>query len=197
MIRTVLALVLAIAMAGCSIPSLHGIHTPETIRDDAGLAGLWADTGHEVVVRIDRPAEAEFEATIVAMPDDAKKTATPMSFDVRLVQLGETMFADLVLNKQERQAAMERHQTMVVRTHQFLKFAREGDTLRVWALDFEKVRDGLLDGSLPVAHAVLDDSDGSADLVLTATTAELQAFLRGRAGDERLWAGPAVLQRQK
>ncbi len=197
MFRSVLLSLVLVGLCGCSIPSLHSIVSPEVVVDDPGLEGLWADDDGELVVRVGRADKGRFEVTVVSMPDDARKTAAPISLDATLVKLGETTFADLVLNKEERQQAAQKHHSMVVRTHQFIKVARIGDTLRIWSLDYEHVRDRLLDGTIPLAHARLDESEGGPDLVLTAPTDDLQAFLRSHADSPKVWTGPATLKRRK
>jgi hypothetical protein len=192
----VVAVVGAIAvLAGCSVPSLHGIHTPDKSADDEGLVGTWV--GKDVIAKIDRGEPGVFVVNAVLLEDEASKPARPTIFEARLVKLGEFRFMDLVLGKDGREGLTQQHNGLALRTHQFMKVQRDGDVLRAWSPSYDRLKSMVESGQGGLAFARLDDSEGGPELVLTSSTPELQKFFAAQGGNPELFTDPIVLHRQK
>ncbi|MCX7824007.1 MAG: hypothetical protein N2689_00425, partial [Verrucomicrobiae bacterium] len=76
--------------------------------------------------------------------------------------------------------------------HLFTKISLEGDTLRYATLKFDWVKQLRVDKKLAVRHEVQEDMT-----ILTASTEELQDFLRKHAADPDAFQPPTELKRKK
>lgn len=184
---------------GCSVPSLHGAYSADKAAEDPALAGTWVSEKGDVTAVVERgePAEFRVHATVTDDDDDGdKRKPQVMRMDVRLVKLGEFTFADMVLNKDEREGLTKAHNALAVRTHQFMKYQCDGDTVTLWMPDYDRFKTLLESGDAGLTHAKLDDSEKGPDTVITAPTADIQKFLAAHGGDKELFNEPLVLKRQ-
>lgn len=190
------ALLGSVALLGaCSVPSVHGLHSPDVAFDDAGMEGTWVSTDGDVLAKIDRSEQGTFVVSAVLMDDDADKPGRPTVLEARLVKLGKTVYADLVLAEETRSRITHDHNFLAVRTHQFLKVQREGDELRVAQPDYDRMRSLLESGRSGLAHARLDQERGGPDYLITAPTPDLQAFFREHAESPGFFGDPLLMRR--
>lgn len=97
-----------------------------------------------------------------------------------LVKIGDSTYADMSMPADEIEQASERHGFTFIPAHVFVRLDREGDTVSIRLLDDDWLKQGLKDGTLTLGHTVLDGTP-----VLTAPTAELQAFFKAHA--DKAW----------
>lgn len=184
------ALVLASAafLGGCSTPSVHPIWSKEKDFADPALVGAW------------RPAEKDAHETytlsragewyhLVYEAKDAKDTR---EFDVRLVQLGKLRFADIAMPESAQRELGDKWDGFEIRTHMFLRYTIEGDHLRIWCLDRKEFLAGIEAKRYTLPYTALDGDS----ILITADTADLQAFLERHAEDKDLFSS-ADLERIK
>ncbi len=186
------AVLFAMAQTGCSIPSIHPIATEDVMIDDEQLEGTWADAEATVVARVERVSAGLFNVSTTFTSGDADKPAQRHVLEARLVKLGEHRYVDMILQEDQRKKLVQDHNFFVVPTHQFLRFAREDDRLTLLAPDYDRFKDLIRETGL--AHARIE-SGGTADMVLTASTRELQAFFRAHGSDDRLFDSTIELRR--
>lgn len=194
-VLTACLLFCAAFMGACSVPSIHGIHSPDVAFDDPGLEGTWVSTDGDVLARVERSEEGTFIISAVLMDDDADKPGRPTVLEARLVKLGKTVLADLVLAEETRSRITHEHNFLAVRTHQFMKVQRDGDALRLAQPDYDRLRKLLESGRANLAHAKLDQERGGPDILITASTAELQAYFREHAESPGFFGDPLLMRR--
>lgn len=192
-IALIVAALAAAIVGGCSVPSLHPIYTSDKLADDEGLAGTWLSDEGETVLRVSRSARGVFAVTVAGLNDDPQEQERPMTLTAHLVDLGGARWADLTPDESSRERLGKEHGTFAMPTHQFMRIARDGDRLTAWMFDYDKFHDALKVGTVNLAYI-----SGEDDItVITATTAELQAFLTARAENHDLENDPVVFVRHK
>lgn len=188
-LRLVTLIVAAAFLGGCSTPSVHPIWSKDKDLADPALVGAWA------------PAEKDAkELYTVTRQGDAyhlvyKKTEKPeetREFDVRLVKLGASRFADVTMPESAQREISDQWAVFALPVHTFLRYSIDGDRLHIWCLESKAFEAGLKAKTFTLAHTSLDDDT----VLITAETPDIQAFLEKHAEDKDLFA-PAELQRAK
>jgi hypothetical protein len=197
MMRSILFAACAAILSGCSVPSLNPLYSKDVMADDPGLEGAWGTDKGEVFAKVARTGPGEYTVAAALMGDDSDERPRPEVLTARLVKLGESTFIDLVLHEGQRSDLTRDHNFLAVRTYQVLKFKRDGDTLTVWGPEYDRYKSLLTSGEAKLSHAELADAAGGPDLVVTASTRDLQAFFKAHAGDEALFSNTAVFKRVK
>jgi hypothetical protein len=182
-------------LCGCSVPALNTVYSEDVRADDPELAGSWVSDDGRLIARVERVREGEYTIASAMTDSDASEKPRSGVATGRLVRLGERLFIDLVLHETERQELTRQNNFMAVRTYQVLQVTRDGDVLTIRPPSYDRMKSLLVGGQSKLAHTMLTDHDGGPELVITASTAELQAFYRERAADEALFGETLVLRR--
>lgn len=173
---TALLLVLAAmlgGLGGCATPSVHPLYTDDTIVYEPALVGTWGQKDDAQTYSITRVGKVYH----LLVKDHDPKKPQQWEFEVRLVKLGDHRYADVAAAEEERDAHEEHWGPLFVPTHMVARFAVSGDALTVWTLRHEWLKERLDAREVSLAHTRL----GPGVILITATTAELQAFLRAHA----------------
>jgi hypothetical protein len=173
------------AMTGCATPSVNPIWSAERGISEPGIAGTWRPAREE-----DRTTYAITErgdAYRMLVRSDDPEHPKEWEFEIRLVKLGEARFADVAAAPDERGRVGERWGPFFVPTHMIVKYALEGDSLRVWLLR----REWLEASALPWTSHSKDVS------LITAPTPDLQKFLEESAAKPRAFWEPIGLRRSR
>lgn len=180
---------LAMLIGGCTPPSLHPLATPETTIADQGLIGSWSeDHGNATYVVSPTGDEKVYRLTIVPHNDDGAISEA----ELRIVKLGDGRYADLSPTKAQRDGAAKVEGKMFIPGHCIASVRRTGDSVVVRQLSSDWVKDALTGGGQTLAHALVDG-----DVIITAPTPELQAFVTRIAGVDKAWEKPVTLLRLK
>lgn len=194
-LRVAVAAVLAAGVCGCSVPSLNPLYSKDAGGDDEGLAGAWVAKDGDLTAKVARSAPGEFTVAVSIMGDDADEAPQGTVVTARLVRLGDHLFADVVLHEKQREGLTRAHNFLAVRTYQVLRIRRDGRTLTVQTPSYDRLKSLLMSGEARLAHAVLADHSGGPELVITAPTADLQAFYRTHGADPELFSDALTLTR--
>jgi hypothetical protein len=152
----------ALTLAGC-VPSLHPLHTEETLAEEPSLAGAWTQ---EEETWTFAPAGHGAYTLVIARADE-----DPETLEAHLVRLGDDLYLDMELD--ERPEVGDYANFHLFPVHSFWRVWREGDGLRLAALDPEKFWAAVEAQGLTIAH---EEVEGHGK-ILTAPTAEIQAVL--------------------
>lgn len=174
------SLVLAVfaLLSGCGTPSIHPLASEDTTVRDPALVGTWAkaDAGKdEAIYRIEESGD-HYTLTVEHRESDAPEKWV---FEVKLVELGKYRFVDVQAAEPDRKSVDKRWASFFVPTHLFGRYAIEGGTLKFWMLNQQWLEKSLSEQKFRLAHTSLDHDW----VLITAETADLQAFLRAHAED--------------
>ena len=156
------AIGLVALFAGC-IPSLRPLYTEKDLVFEPGLVGTWTAEDGKEVWKFEKAGENAYK---LAYSSGGKAA----NFDARLLRLGKTLFLDLYPEKME--AGNDFSRAHFIPVHTFYHASIEGNFLRLWTLDPDKLKKRLNAGTAKLAHESSDDG-----LLLTASTEELQRFV--------------------
>jgi hypothetical protein len=167
----------ALLMTGCgSIVSVSPLYSDETITQNPGLIGTWqASTGDDILL-----VRAGDNKTYQALYTSMKDSASTMLFQVQLVKLQGTLYADLVRDTSG----------WAIPGHAFAQISLSGDTLSVSFLDSDWLKQEIL-SERPAAAGL---NQGNL-LILPDSTAALQQMVSKYADDPRAIDGGAEFQR--
>ena len=200
---------LAVLMAGCvPIVSLHPLFTKDTIVFEEKLLGTWVEDSNkpQVTWEFARLEEDIAERLPPALRDQIQKcyrvTITDDkgrrgSFAACLVKLQDRLFLDILPDKfpageqDPEKMKLAYNAFFFLPVHTFVRVGSLDGQLKVRLTDDEGFKKLLEAEPKAVRYDTIDDRP-----VLTASTAELQAFLAKYADDERLFPSDLTLTRK-
>jgi hypothetical protein len=183
--RTALLGVALLAVTGACLPvSLSPLYTEDQLVELPEIVGTWRSSGNDSEQMVITPVEDRGYRVVFTEDDDE-----PMAFLVHFVRLDDTLYWDMTVSPDDLEDDM--HGFHLLPVHSFAKVLLEGETLRLAQPDLDWMKKQVEEGRTP-AHVVLPDDR----FVLTAETAELQAFFREQAGGAEAWSSPDVFHRQ-
>ena len=200
---------LAALLAGCvPVVSLHPLFTRDTIVFEDQLLGTWVEDSNrpQVTWEFARLEDDAAERLPPAMRDEIQKCyrlnvrddqGRRGSFAACLVKLHDRLFLDVLPDKfpsgrqQTEQMPLAYNAFFFIPVHTFVRIESIGAQLKVCLTDDEEFKKLLAAEPNAVKYDTLDDRP-----VLTASTAELQAFVTKFADDKRLFPTDLTLTRK-
>jgi hypothetical protein len=181
---------LMVFLAGCIPVSLHPLFTEKEVICDPALVGSWLDKDSEDKLTFQKGEDSGYLMTIEGKGD------MPEIFGAQLVRLGEFRFLDLfpVFPPSGKMMPTEKLTSTLhwIAGHSFHKISLTKDTLQLTPLDEDWLERKILAKEITLAHEYLEDR-----VVLTAPTAELQAFVKKYGADKEAFSDLTEFQRQK
>jgi hypothetical protein len=205
-----LALCCLVALvAGCvPIVSLHPLFTKESITFEEKLLGTWVEDSNKPQVtwefiRLEKsaaerlPAELREESQKCYRVNVADDKGNKGSFAGCLVKLQDRLFLDILPDRfpsgeqDPERMKLVYNAFFFLRVHTFARVGPVGDQLKIRLTDDEEFKKLIEAEPKAVKYDMIDERP-----VLTASTAELQAFVAKYADDERLFANDLTLTRK-
>ncbi len=178
MMRKLLFTAAAITMlAGCGpLVSVQPLYTDDDAVYEAGLTGAWEPVEDGGVWFIDGDGKSPYR--VVTVSGNARDVER---YEMRLVRLGEALFADL-------QQTGKPDEGLSVRSHIIARLRLEGDRLSVALLGSEWLDQRVGEWKFPNRK----DRD---EVILTGSTEQLRAFVGRVGGESRAFGDEASAQR--
>jgi hypothetical protein len=180
--------VLSVSLAGC-VPSVFPLYTDKDVRFDPALVGAWSE-----------PSDPDESWTFTKGSDNSydlvyreKKGSAP--FTVHLVRLGTRQFIDMTPNEDGLKGAnlLDIYKGTLIPGHLFAKVSQITPVLKMAFLDPKWIKDYLRDHRSDLAHYLYEDRD----VILTAPTRDLQAFMTKHADDKDALGDESKLERKR
>lgn len=171
MLKRGVTFALALLSAGCLVGSLHPVYDDEAIVFDEALIGTWANKESEVTVVVER---GEWRSYHVAFTDRFGTT----KFSGHLARVGAARFLNI-----RPEDGHERPAFLVV-TNGILQIQIEPTRVRVREPEYGTILARLNAGKLDLDAA----TDLKQNIVVTAPTPKLRAWLLKALEDEDVWA---------
>ncbi|MEK7675438.1 MAG: hypothetical protein AAB676_06360 [Verrucomicrobiota bacterium] len=204
-----------LSTVGCTVPSLHPLYTEKDLVFDPALEGKWVEAGAEdeymalspvakddstseqtreekpQLVDPPAPESQEHKAWSFELEGEKYKLTIPYKegkdivFEAHLLKLDNTLFLDLYPHQSILDSIGDNYYASLVPTHLFLKVRQIKPTLQLAALN-----DRWLDGFLAKHPRAIKHERINKVLVLTASTKELQRFVRRHSKTKGAFAKP-------
>jgi hypothetical protein len=182
-------------LLGSCVPSLHPLYTDKELAFDEKLLGSWGE-GDQVwefkkgekeksydLITDEKGKKGEFTVYLVKIQDSSKADKEKEAARQTL------LFLDLY-PKEPNLEATDFYKFHLLPVHTFLKIEQLGTTLKIQAMNPEKLQEMLKAKPDLIKHEVLEDR-----IVLTASTKQLQKFMLEHVKDEGLFAEPTEMER--
>jgi len=181
-----LLLLALLTLAGCLVRSVHPLYTARDLVFDPALVGVWnlvkdKETAKEIW---EFQADENKTGYLLLHTDDEGRRA---KLKAHLVKLGEQHFLDL----EPEDAEKELNSLFVVHLtgcHTFTKVTLTKGAVQLDFFNPDWVREFLEKQPSALRHELIRDDEGKVrDLLLTAPTADLQAFVRKHAAEKEVF----------
>ncbi len=196
-IKKFLFYLLAALLGGCvPVMSLHSLYTEEDVVFEKKLLGTWVDDpdSPKTTWEFSRAGAKEKAYKLVYSDDEGKKG----SFVVHLVKLGNRLFLDVLPSQfPSEQQDWEKMKWaynffFFVSAHTFIKIDSIEPKLKMRRTINDEMKELFKEEPNAVKHELVED-----EIILTASTKELQAFVLKYAYDIRVFPAKIVLTRKK
>jgi len=191
--KFLLLLMLPFFLSSCII-SLHPLFTSEAIIDDGRLTGIWIEQGEN------QESQSSFDFKIgentghyELLHTDNGSTYT---YDAVLLKLGEKYYLDVILNGElcptsNQSKADEQYPVLaeLIASHNFYKLEFVEDQFLLYPFDGDRLEKMVKNRMIRIKH---ENVDGQ--LIITASTEELQKFFIKYADDEKAFEEPLVVK---
>ena len=149
-------------LSGCfDMPSVYPLYTDQTAVAEPRLVGARQTKDGKEQMFVKLTGDSEYRLTYIDDKGDASL------WKVRVIKLGDTSVADMMAVKDDG-----------IPAHHFLALFFDGAALKVWFLDSSPLREKAGKEGLAYVRGKKDE------VVLTAPTASLAAFLKKNLADE-------------
>jgi hypothetical protein len=205
----VLLAIILIAGQSCTIFSLNPLYHEEDLLEMPEVLGLWEDADEEkTFVSFERLDDNKFifrymeankqtvvdlfsgkeETEVIAENMESLKEQT-VSFEAGILKVGDHYFIDLYpyykyYEDDDRDEEYYLFRNFVP-THSFLKFEWENGQLVLYMFSYDRLQELFEQNRIRIRHQQFDDY-----IVITASTDELQKFIRKYADDEKAFEDP-------
>ena len=152
-----------LTLSGCfDMPSVYPLYTDQTAVAEPRLVGAWQTKDGKDQIFVKLTGDREYRLTHINDKGEASL------WRVSVIKLGDTSVADMVAITEDAS----------IPAHNFLALSFQGAALKVWYLDSSSLRERAAKEGLAYAHGK------KGEVVLTAPTASLAAFLQKNIADE-------------
>lgn len=197
--KKILSWLLAALLGGCiPVMSLHPLYNKENVLLKENLLGLWVDDANESFWEF-KDADQPLPAYELILSDN--KGAKGL-FIVHLVKLDNRLFLDIYPSQSPcgklddpNQAMWAYNAFFSVPVHTFMIIDSAEPQLKMRLTDDDDMMKLLKEDPNAINHELVKDYDGN--IVLTATTKQLQEFVLKYADDARVFSKEVVLNRVK
>ncbi len=192
--KTLLTVGLAFLLSGCHIdndnpfvPSLRPLFAKVDLDLDPRLVGTFSDEKGEVTFAFKEQGDTAYQLTV--KEEEGGEEASGV-FEAHLVRLGGFWFLDFY--PEPPQVGDDFYKFHLMRAHTFARISIENDAVRLRFLRSEWLKKRMEDKSVEIDHQEVDD-----DILLTASTTELQNLLFRYASDDKAFGEALELHRAK
>jgi hypothetical protein len=180
-LKTFVVLAAALVLTSCA-PSLHPFFTDANIVFNDDLLGEWINDSGEKC-KFTKSGANQYEFLFV--------DKEPAPFIARLIKLGGVMYLDLYPKDSDRSVGS--YLANIVPAHTLARVTIAGDSISIAMMDGDWLKQLSDRNQLDLAHERIADGD----IVLTAPTSELQAFVVKHSDDKKLFGDADVFHRLK
>lgn len=176
-IRALLALAFCFSLLGCPARSRSPFLTQRDISFDPRLVGSWSNVDDSEIMMFQRYGEKGYSVAL------REKDSSISRYGVHLGQIGKSWFLDSYSERGHNDYHL-------LPTHLLWRVWVGADTLRIASLEDDWLERMIDSGTLEIRHA-----RWNGDVILTASTEELQKLVQRHAEDNGVFSEPDVFVR--
>lgn len=176
---------LIILFSSC-VPSLYPLYTDKDLIFEPSLLGRWDLKNKEAGITwsFHKSKDRKYKLIIDYIENDSTS-----QFEVHLVKIGKYLFLDLYPIKSEKNRGF--YNSHFIPVHTFSKIMLDKDILTIEMLNPAVMERMIIDKKINISHERLDK-----EIILTASTKELQRFVLRYAEDKTLFSCKFEFHRQ-
>jgi hypothetical protein len=186
-------IIITLVLIGCPARTFYPLFAEKDLVFNPALVGTWTLEGDTYIFQ--KSGEKNYELTHF-QNDHPTDTAV---FKASLGKLGKYWFLDLFPESR----ALESHLTNGVYTHHLIlthtisRIWFEGDSIRIATLEDDWLKKMIINKKIKLSYVESKGATGGDQLLVTATTKELQQFLTKYANNKEAFPEPGVLHKLK
>ncbi len=177
-------IVVGVFLLGC-IPSLHPIYTPDTLIHYDEVIGVYDSDGENWHFE---KSEKKDGYTYI-MLDGANPDSLIPHYEIHFIELNDIIFADFYPLYHDSDLDLG---SDYLRMHTFAKVILTDTKLSFYYPDAEELEKLFRQGKVRLKHELYEEAD---NILITASTKDLQRFLKKYGRDDRLFNADSSLKR--
>jgi len=184
----VLLAIILITGQSCTIFSLNPLYNEEDLLVSQDLIGLWqdADDGDEYV-SFQKYEDKKYILRYMEDNEDPNESDT-ISYETGLLKIGDHYFIDVYPYYDQGMEEEDYLFRSFIPAHAVLKIEWENDVMKLYTISYDRLNELFEQNRIRIRHQMLEDY-----IVITASTEELQKFLKKYADDEKAFDEPDKL----
>jgi len=181
-----------ILLIGGCIPSLHPLYTKDDCVFDSNLLGEWVEEDENNTWNFTKLDDDSYKLALV-------EDSVLSNFYIHLVKLGDDLFIDFFPDSKNVKCEVnDFYLLQVIYVHIFGKITINENEVEISLFDYDWIEKLFKQNKIRIPHEVLKYPDSkNENILLTASTEELQAFVKKYADDENAFIEPQILKRKK
>lgn len=188
----VLLAIILITGQSCTIFSLNPLYNEADLLEAQELVGLWQDAdGDEEYVAFKKYEGKKYILTYMEDNEDPNESDT-ISYETGLLKIGDHYFIDVYPYYDEGMEEEDYLFRSFIPAHAVLKIEWENDAMKLYTLSYDRLSELFEQNRIRIRHQMFEDY-----IVITATTEELQKFIKKYADDEKAFDEPDKLVKIK
>jgi len=178
--NVIFLVIILITAQSCTIFSLNPLYHDEDLIEEPELLGVWEqkDEGKEYV-SFEKYEDKKYIFRYME-EDEGPQDLDTISFEAGLLKIGDHYFIDLYPYYDQEFEEADYLFRSFIPTHSALKIEWQNDELQLYIFSYDRLEELFEQNRIRIRHQMFDDY-----IVITASTDELQKFLRKYADDEK------------
>jgi hypothetical protein len=171
----------------CTIFSLNPLYHEEDLIDAPDLLGLWQDKDEEgEYISFEKYEDKKYIFRYMETQDDTNKSIIDsVSFEVGLLKLGDHYYIDAYPYYDEDFEEGDYLIRGFIPTHSFLKIEWNKQSMALYEFSYDQLKELFEQNRIRIQHQMFEDY-----IVITASTDDLQKFIRKYADDANVFNEP-------
>lgn len=188
--------ILLITIMSSCVSSLHPLYSADTLTTRSEMEGSWMESdgnGQWTFVKEEALGYNYYELTYIEKELNSNKTRRS-KYNVHLIKLGNYYFLDfgLLLDEEDQEKLLSNVLSPVVITHKFAKIDIINGKLKIHLFDDDWITDLFEKQKIRMKHEKLENGG----ILLTASTEELQKFVKKYANEQQAFSDELILTRK-
>jgi hypothetical protein len=188
-------------LQSCTIFSLHPLYHEEDLLMEPGLEGMWQDNedGDEYVYFEQLDDKMYLFRYMEEQDDDSTLSdMDTVSFEAGLLRVGDHYFLDLYpYYERDKDEEADYLLANFIPTHSFLKIEWDQNKIVVYMFNYDRMKKLFEQNRIRIKHELIEEGKVTDYIVITASTDDLQRFIRKYANDPEAFDDPGVFIRMK